>query len=118
MDWIEAGCTGVCHIEPISRKALKELRSVPNVVNGKTDSLFLGLLAMFDEQDQNVSTKTGANYAPAKMALHPKANGFNKRQLAASMQRLLDTKRIKVVIEGSPSRQRERIAINQPATLH
>jgi hypothetical protein len=26
MDWLEAGCTGACHIEPISRKALKELR--------------------------------------------------------------------------------------------
>jgi hypothetical protein len=28
MDWLAAGCTGVCHIEPISRKALKELRNV------------------------------------------------------------------------------------------
>jgi RecA-family ATPase len=91
---------------------------VENVVNGKTDGLFLELLAMFNEQDQNVSTKTGANYAPAKMALHPKAKGFTKRQLAASMQRLLDSKRIKLVIEGSPSRQRERIAINEPATVH
>jgi hypothetical protein len=25
MDWLEAGCTGVCHIEPTSRKALKDL---------------------------------------------------------------------------------------------
>jgi hypothetical protein len=25
MDWLEAGCTGACHIEPISRKALAEL---------------------------------------------------------------------------------------------
>jgi hypothetical protein len=25
MDWLEAGCTGACHIEPVSRKALKEL---------------------------------------------------------------------------------------------
>jgi hypothetical protein len=91
---------------------------VENVVNGKTDAVFLELLAMFNEQDQNVSTKTGANYAPAKMALHPKAKGFTKRQLASSMQRLLDSKRIKLVIEGSPSRQRERIAINEPATVH
>jgi hypothetical protein len=28
MDFLESGCTGVCHIEPISRKALKDLRSV------------------------------------------------------------------------------------------
>jgi hypothetical protein len=31
MDWLEAGCTGVCHIEPISRKALKDLGSVTTV---------------------------------------------------------------------------------------
>jgi hypothetical protein len=28
LDYLAAGCTGVCHIEPISRKALKDLRSV------------------------------------------------------------------------------------------
>ena len=31
LDWLEAGCTGVCHIEPISRKALKDLRSATTI---------------------------------------------------------------------------------------
>jgi hypothetical protein len=31
MDFFAAGCTGVCHIEPISRKALKDLRSVETI---------------------------------------------------------------------------------------
>jgi hypothetical protein len=31
MDWLEDGCTGVCHIESISRKALKDLRSVTTI---------------------------------------------------------------------------------------
>jgi hypothetical protein len=31
MDWLEADCTGVCHIEPISRKALKDLRAVGTI---------------------------------------------------------------------------------------
>lgn len=31
MDWIEAGCTGVCHIEPISRNALKDLRKATRI---------------------------------------------------------------------------------------
>jgi hypothetical protein len=31
MDWLEAGCTGVCHIEPISRKALKDLHSATTI---------------------------------------------------------------------------------------
>lgn len=31
MDWLEAGCTGVCHIESISRKALKDLHSAGTI---------------------------------------------------------------------------------------
>jgi len=31
MDWIEAACTGVCHIATISRKALTDLRSVERI---------------------------------------------------------------------------------------
>lgn len=31
MDWLEAGCTGLCHIDPASRKALEELRNVETI---------------------------------------------------------------------------------------
>ncbi|MGY3079699.1 hypothetical protein ACVWZZ_006107 [Bradyrhizobium sp. LM6.10] len=31
MDWIESGCTGVCHIAPVSRKALKELAKAKTI---------------------------------------------------------------------------------------
>jgi hypothetical protein len=31
MDWLEAGRSGVCYIEPISRKALRELRGVTTI---------------------------------------------------------------------------------------
>jgi hypothetical protein len=31
MDWLEAGCTGVCHVESISRKALADLRGVATI---------------------------------------------------------------------------------------
>jgi hypothetical protein len=31
LDWLEAGCTGVCHIEPCSRKALKDLRAFETI---------------------------------------------------------------------------------------
>jgi hypothetical protein len=31
MDWIESGCTGVCHIEPISRTALKDLQAATTI---------------------------------------------------------------------------------------
>jgi hypothetical protein len=91
---------------------------VESLVNSTVDKLFLELLTLFNAQDQTVSSKTGANYAPAKMALHPKAKGFTKKQLAASMQRLLDSDRINLVIEGSPSRQRQRLVVKEPATVH
>jgi hypothetical protein len=31
MDWLEAGCAGVCHIEPVSRNALKHLRNAKRI---------------------------------------------------------------------------------------
>jgi hypothetical protein len=31
MDWLEAGCEGVCHIEPISRRALAELTDATTI---------------------------------------------------------------------------------------
>jgi RecA-family ATPase len=91
---------------------------VETLANSHIDKLFLELLALFSSQEQNLTSKSGANYAPAKMALHPQAKGFSKKQLAASMQRLMDGKRIKLVIDGSPSRQRTRLVIEEPATVH
>ena len=88
------------------------------LINSNTDKLFLELLALFNAQNQNVSSKPGANYAPAKMELHPKAKGFTKRQLAASMQRLMDAKRVKLLVEGSKSRQRTRLVVSEPGTVH
>jgi RecA-family ATPase len=51
---------------------------VENVINGKTDALFLELLALFADQGQNLGIQPGTSYAPAKMAKHPKAKGFSK----------------------------------------
>lgn len=89
-----------------------------SLVNSSIDKLFLELLALFTAQGQNLGIVTGTNYAPSKMALHPKGKGFTKKQLAASMQRLLDSERIKVVTEGSPSRQRSRLVVTDKATIH
>ena len=91
---------------------------VETLLNSKTDKLFLELLELFTAQGQNVSTSSGKNYAPAKMAEHPKAKGVTKKQLAASMQRHFDAKRIELVTDGSESRQRRRLVIIEPATVH
>ncbi len=84
---------------------------VENVISSKADALFLELLALFGEQGQNLGVQPGTSYAPAKMAKHPKGKGFSKDQFAKAMQRLLDAKRVTVVTEGPPSRQRSRLAV-------
>lgn len=86
---------------------------VENVVNSKIDSLFLELLLLFGDQGQNLGIQPGTSYAPAKMAKHPLAKGFSKEQLAVSMQRLFDSKRIAVVTEGPDSRRRSRLVVVQ-----
>jgi RecA-family ATPase len=91
---------------------------IESMRNSKIDKLFLELLELFTTQGQNVSTSSGKNYAPAKMAEHPKAKGVTKKQLAASMQRHFDAKRIELVIDGPESRQRARLVIIRPATVH
>ncbi|SIN83498.1 RecA-family ATPase [Bradyrhizobium erythrophlei] len=91
---------------------------VETLVNSTVDKLFLELLGIFTAQSQNVGIITGTTYAPAKMAKHPKAKGYGKDKLAASMQRLLDSGCIKVVTEGSPSRQRSRLVLTGQPTVH
>ncbi|SHG69562.1 AAA family ATPase [Bradyrhizobium erythrophlei] len=91
---------------------------VESLFNSTVDKLFLELLGIFTAQGQNVGIITGTSYAPAKMAKHPKAKGYSKDKLAASMQRLLDSGCIKVVTEGSPSRQRSRLVETGHTTVH
>jgi RecA-family ATPase len=86
---------------------------VETLLNAVIDTLFLELLDLFTAQDQKIGIATGTNYAPAKMAKHPKAKGYRKEQFVASMQRLLDSGKIKVMTEGSPSRQRSRLVAVQ-----
>lgn len=82
------------------------------------DNTFLSLLQLFDEQGQNLSVKTGTAYAPSKMAKHPRANSVTKSRLAASMQRLLDNNKIRIVFEGPPSKQRSRLVGVDAQTIH
>lgn len=36
IDWLEAGCRGTCHIEPISRQGLKDLRQAEQIICSDT----------------------------------------------------------------------------------
>jgi RecA-family ATPase len=78
-------------------------------VEHRADETFLELLSLHNAQGQNVSASPGPTYAPAKFAVHPKANGIGKRQFEAAMQRHLQNEAIRIEVWGSPSRQRSRL---------
>ncbi|MCK1459603.1 AAA family ATPase [Bradyrhizobium sp. 2] len=86
---------------------------IEKVIGSKADALFLELLELFAEQGQNLGVQAGTSYAPVKMAKHSKGKGYSKDQFAKAMQRLLDAKRVAVVTEGPPSRQRSRLVAVQ-----
>ncbi|MBB4113462.1 RecA-family ATPase [Rhizobium sp. BK226] len=77
----------------------------------KAEGVFRKLLSLFNRTGQTVSDVTGTNYAPAKMADHPEADGISKKLLAAAMQRLLDAGEVKIVMEGPASRKRKRLIL-------
>jgi hypothetical protein len=55
MDWLEAGCTGACHIEPISRKALAELTDATTI---ECNDVYTALEAWswgFDAEDDELA---------------------------------------------------------------
>jgi RecA-family ATPase len=80
----------------------------------KADTIFLALLKLFAEQGQDVNHTSGHIYAPAKFAKHPQAQNITSAAFARAMQRLLDSKKIKIEQTGKSSRPSRRLIINQP----
>ena len=81
------------------------------MVHKRHDELFLEVLSAINQSGQRVAATKGVNYAPSVMAIHPRAAGTNKKQFEASMQRLLVAGTIKVVWDGPPSKQRQRLIV-------
>lgn len=80
-------------------------------VTRRHDEVFMTIIRKFAAQGINVSANTGPTYAPSKFASQPEAKGIKRTQLAAAMQRLMDAGRIRMVTEGSNSRQRSRLVV-------
>jgi hypothetical protein len=59
LDWLEAGGTGVCHLEPCSRKALKDLRGVEriecNCIHTALEAWSWAFGAQGDQQDDELA---------------------------------------------------------------
>ena len=68
------------------------------------------------EQNQDLGpNRTASNYGPAVIARQPK--GFRKPELETAMQRLIDTNRIHIRLEGPPTRQRKDLTPATPSVL-
>jgi RecA-family ATPase len=77
----------------------------------KAERIFLNLLSMLNRQGRNVCHVPGTTYAPAVMAKLPEADGASKARLAEAMNKLLTAGDVKIVTEGPPSRQRQRLIL-------
>jgi RecA-family ATPase len=77
------------------------------------DDLFVRLLEERNTQGRWVTPNKAAGYAPKEFATMPGAGDCTPAALANAMERLLTAKRIIVETFGPPSKQRQRLIINQ-----
>ncbi|TIO10944.1 AAA family ATPase [Mesorhizobium sp.] len=82
-----------------------------SLLNKRADELFRSLLSAANRSGIRVAPTRGVNYAPTVLSERPDADGFTKKQFEAAMQRLLAEGIIKVVWEGPPSKQRQRLIV-------
>ena len=73
------------------------------------DHVFLTMLTAYTRENREVSPKPSNVYAPTLFANDQRAQGVTKRRLADAMNRLLQERKISIVTEGPPSRQRQRL---------
>jgi len=77
----------------------------------RAEAVFRDLLSMFNRQGRSVCHVPGTTYAPAMMAKMPEAEGIPKARFVDAMNVLLQSGDIKIVVEGPPSRPRQRLIL-------
>ncbi|UFX41934.1 AAA family ATPase [Bradyrhizobium sp. 41S5] len=75
------------------------------------DDVFLRMLSSINGSGRRVSSSRSSAYAPTVMATMPEREGTSKKALEEAMARLFAEKKIAVVKEGPPSKQRERLVV-------
>jgi RecA-family ATPase len=75
----------------------------------RADNTFLEMLAVFTEQNRNVTANQGPSYAPSEFAAHPRANGVRRAEFKAAMDRLLASNKIRNEAYGPPSKRRTKL---------
>jgi RecA-family ATPase len=80
----------------------------------QVDEHFLVLLRRLNSQGRNVSPEKSPTFAPAVFADQPDAR-FSRKDFARAMERLLNDKRVHVVVEGPISHRRSRLREADPS---
>jgi RecA-family ATPase len=72
----------------------------------EAENTFLEFVKRMTEQNQDLGpNRTASNYGPVVIARQVK--GFRKAEFETAMQRLIDTNRIHIRLEGPPTKQRK-----------
>jgi len=78
----------------------------------RAERIFLELLSDVNRSGLRVSAARSVTYAPTVMKDMEGADGVSRKDLETAMRRLLKSGDIKVVMEGSPSKQRQRLIVS------
>ncbi|MGO7271057.1 AAA family ATPase [Rhizobium leguminosarum] len=81
------------------------------LVNVRAERIFRDVLSAINRSGERVAKTKGLNYAPKVMAERPDAEGLSAKMLEAAMQRLLAAGELRVVMEGPPSKPRQRLML-------
>lgn len=82
-----------------------------NLMNNRADEIFLKLLSEINRSGRRVSSARSSTYAPTIMENMPGSEGLDKKTLEAAMKRLFATDKIRVIYEGPPSKERQRLVV-------
>jgi RecA-family ATPase len=76
----------------------------------QADSVYLAVLKILTDQNQDLSPAPKANYSAATLiSQHPSARPFGKKDMEAAQQRLLDANQIHIRETGPESKRRKRV---------
>ncbi|KNY12949.1 hypothetical protein AKG11_31995 [Shinella sp. SUS2] len=81
------------------------------LVQAQAERVFRDALSSINRTGDRVARTKGVNYAPKIIAARPEASGVTVKALEAAMHTMLSSGEVKVVMEGPPSKSRQRLVL-------
>lgn len=82
------------------------------LIAARAERVFMEALSSINRSGMRVSAAKSSTYAPKVIAETLEADGVSAKSLEAAMRALLSRGEIKVVMEGPPSKQRQRLIVS------